>query len=463
MSQAGYTPLSLYYSTTASAVPTSGNLVAGELAINILDGKLYYKNSAGTVALLASTSGASGDVVGPASSTDNALARFDLATGKLIQNSVGILSDAGILTGLTGITSSGSITLSSLTSGRVTYAGTSGLLQDSANLTFDGTNLTLLGGTANGVAYLNGSKVLTTGSALTYTGSTLSVKAGNGDQLVLNNAGERFTQLTFQNNGTTKANLNVDNTSSLYEMYGASGFSLLFSPNATEGMRLTSTGLGIGTSSPGARLTTQAAANSYVAGALQINSLSGTYKSYITNVGGSLLFSNSSTVDQLILDSSGNLQVGTTSASLTNTDSQMFGGSANNYSIFSHINGTGSGAVYQYFAYNATSIGSITQAGTTGVLYNVTSDQRLKENITDADSASSLIDALQVRKFDWKADRTHQRYGFIAQELVTVVPEAVHQPADTEAMMAVDYSKLVPMLVKEIQSLRKRLTALEST
>jgi DNA polymerase III alpha subunit len=83
----------------------------------------------------------------------------------------------------------------------------------------------------------------------------------------------------------------------------------------------------------------------------------------------------------------------------------------------------------------------------------------LKENIQDADSASSLIDSLQVRKFDWKTDQTHQRYGFIAQELVTVAPEAVHQPEDPEEMMAVDYSKLVPMLVKEIQSLRQRLSA----
>lgn len=51
-------------------------------------------------------------VVGPASATDNALARFDLTTGKIIQNSVGILSDAGILTGLTGLTSSGTVTSS---------------------------------------------------------------------------------------------------------------------------------------------------------------------------------------------------------------------------------------------------------------------------------------------------------------------------------------------------------------
>ena len=54
MAQAGFTPISIYYSTTASTLPTAGNLVAGELAINTADGKLYYKNSSGTVTLLAS-------------------------------------------------------------------------------------------------------------------------------------------------------------------------------------------------------------------------------------------------------------------------------------------------------------------------------------------------------------------------------------------------------------------------
>jgi hypothetical protein len=99
---------------------------------------------------------------------------------------------------------------------------------------------------------------------------------------------------------------------------------------------------------------------------------------------------------------------------------------------------------------------------TTATAFNTSSDYRLKENIQDANSASSLIDSLQVRQFDWKSDNSHQRYGFVAQELVTVAPEAVHQPADSEEMMAVDYSKLVPMLVKEIQSLRVRLAALEA-
>lgn len=53
MAQAGYTPISLYYSTTPAQVPSSGNLVAGELAINITDGKLYYLDNLGAVQLLA--------------------------------------------------------------------------------------------------------------------------------------------------------------------------------------------------------------------------------------------------------------------------------------------------------------------------------------------------------------------------------------------------------------------------
>lgn len=62
MAASGFTPISLYYSTTASAVPTSGNLANGELGLNINDMKLYAKNSAGTVTLLASNAGASGSV-----------------------------------------------------------------------------------------------------------------------------------------------------------------------------------------------------------------------------------------------------------------------------------------------------------------------------------------------------------------------------------------------------------------
>ena len=62
MAATGYTPISLYYSTTASTAPLAANLVAGELALNTLDEKLYFKNSSGTVKLLASNTSSSATV-----------------------------------------------------------------------------------------------------------------------------------------------------------------------------------------------------------------------------------------------------------------------------------------------------------------------------------------------------------------------------------------------------------------
>jgi hypothetical protein len=111
----------------------------------------------------------------------------------------------------------------------------------------------------------------------------------------------------------------------------------------------------------------------------------------------------------------------------------------------------------------ATLRGNITyNRGAGQVAYNVTSDVRLKENIADAEDAGNKIDAMQVRQFDWKETGNHLDYGFVAQELHNVAPHAVSKPEDEDAMWSVDYSKLVPMLVKEIQSLRARVATLEA-
>lgn len=54
MAASGFTPIQLYYSSTSTNVPLAANLAAGELAINTNDGKLFYKDSGGTVQTLAS-------------------------------------------------------------------------------------------------------------------------------------------------------------------------------------------------------------------------------------------------------------------------------------------------------------------------------------------------------------------------------------------------------------------------
>jgi trimeric autotransporter adhesin len=158
-----------------------------------------------------------------------------------------------------------------------------------------------------------------------------------------------------------------------------------------------------------------------------------------------------------IFDASGNLLVGATSTVL-GARQYIVGTSANYVQV---QNAIGSGTYYlTAFKAGGTDVGNITSNGT-GTTYATSSDQRLKENIADADDAGSKIDAIKVRQYDWKVDGSHQDYGMVAQELMTVAPEAVHQPEDPEKMMGVDYSKLVPMMLKEIQSLRARVAQLE--
>jgi len=105
-------------------------------------------------------------------------------------------------------------------------------------------------------------------------------------------------------------------------------------------------------------------------------------------------------------------------------------------------------------------IGGI-NATTTATSLATSSDQRLKENIADADDAGSKIDAIQVRQYDWKVNGSHQDYGMIAQELREIIPDVIHESPDEEKMLSVDYAGLVPMLIKEIQSLRNRVAQLE--
>lgn len=65
----------------------------------------------------AAVAGGGGDVVGPAGATDNAVARYDLTTGKLLQDSVVIITNAGAVSGVTSLSASGAVTGSNLNVG----------------------------------------------------------------------------------------------------------------------------------------------------------------------------------------------------------------------------------------------------------------------------------------------------------------------------------------------------------
>jgi hypothetical protein len=118
--------------------------------------------------------------------------------------------------------------------------------------------------------------------------------------------------------------------------------------------------------------------------------------------------------------------------------------------------------------------GSITgEIATTGVAttYNTTSDIRLKENIKETHFTISDINKIEVKEYNYKADKNKQsQTGFIAQQLYTIYPEAVTKGGDDANAQPwmIDYSKLTPLLIKGMQDqqktielLLKRIEALE--
>ena len=127
-----------------------------------------------------------------------------------------------------------------------------------------------------------------------------------------------------------------------------------------------------------------------------------------------------------------------------------------------NVNRNGSDGKVVSFRRGGTEGGSISVTTTSATLAS-SSDARLKSNIQDAASASDKIDAIQVRQFDWNETGNHQDYGLVAQELQPIEPLAVVGSPDSEEMMGIDNSKLVPMLIKEIQELRSRVAALEAS
>jgi hypothetical protein len=177
-----------------------------------------------------------------------------------------------------------------------------------------------------------------------------------------------------------------------------------------------------------------------------------------------LIFGTNNT-ERARITSGGDFLVGTTTLAGAAGISFQTGGTTG-LALINNNNAAATGYVFSSFRRSGVEIGSITQNGTTAVLFNTTSDRRLKENIVSAPSASDVIDAIEIVSHDWKAaPDEHVTYGVIAQDLALVAPQAVLQGDNSdeiEKVWGVDYSKLVPILIKELQSLRARVATLEN-
>ncbi len=106
-------------------------------------------------------------------------------------------------------------------------------------------------------------------------------------------------------------------------------------------------------------------------------------------------------------------------------------------------------------------IGSISVSGST-CNFTSHSDYRLKENVNYTFDATTRLKQLKPARFNFISDPDVTVDGFIAHEAQEVVPHAVTGEKDGEEMQGIDQSKLVPLLVKTIQELEARITALEA-
>ena len=489
-----------------------------------------------------------------------------------------------------------SITDSGLTSGRVTYATTGGLLTDSANMTFNGTTLTLAndasisgltvgkgGGAvssntavgsqallsnstgASNSAFGNNALVYTTGSNNNAFGdSALLANTSGGSNVAFGTQALRFNTTASNNtavgyqagysnttgaqlvalghsalystttatatvglghqagysNTTGSSNTFVGDTACYYNTTGSNNTALGVSALQSNTTASNNTAVGyqagysntVGggntflghfagyTFNPGSAADTF---NTFVGRTAGYATTTGTYNTFVgpgsgagflvttgsknTILGGYngnqggldirtssnyIVLSDGDGNPRQIIDSSGSVIIANAGSSATSNNSGIvnFAGGATNYS---HISGTASGTLYIGFNYNAGTIGSITQNGTTGVLYNLTSDYRLKNNPQALTGASEFIMALQPKTWDWW-DGSGKGVGFIAHEFMEVAKYSGNgtkdevdaegkpvyqsiQPSSSEVMA--NLVALVQELKAEVDSLKQQLGA----
>ena len=144
-----------------------------------------------------------------------------------------------------------------------------------------------------------------------------------------------------------------------------------------------------------------------------------------------------------------------------------------NFSTYTGVNvknnhSVATGVFINFTNSSGTQAGSISHNGTTTVAYNTSSDHRLKENVTADWDATTRLKQLNPVRFNFISDADTKVDGFLAHEVQSVVPEAItgtHNEVDDDGnpvYQGIDQSKLVPLLVKTIQELEARITALET-
>jgi hypothetical protein len=339
----------------------------------------------------------------------------------------------------------------------------------------------------------------------TITGSTINNSAIGGTTA----AAGKFTTLeatgvTTVQAGTVSAPAITTSGDTNTGIFFPAADTIAFTEGGVESMRIDSSGnVGIGTSSPSSKL--HVAGTGFVSDTFQVSGTPTTVNSNgiglefrggsapsviaYSRVGSAYLpITNSASLhtwdtsgtERMRIDSSGNVLVGTTSASRTSGSgvklipgstpvNYIVGASSVNNDSALDVYSTGAGAYRFQIGYGGTIYATSTTI--TGI-----SDERLKENIIDLDDGLDAVMALKPRKFDWKSGKGKDikgDRGFIAQEFEQVFPDMIEEsrdpvPEGEQPYKAVN-ANIIPTLVKAIQEqqqiindLKARIETLES-
>jgi hypothetical protein len=449
MAQTGYTPILIYSSSTAAAAPVAGNLtnstLGSELAINITDGKLFYKDNANAIQVI-------GWKTVPTSAGGTGLTSY--TAGDLIYYASGTtFTKLAIGTAYQAL--------------QVNAGGTAPSWQPSASSVLTAQGDLLYASAANTLARL--AKNTTATRYLANTGTTNNpqwdqVNLANGvtGTLPTTNGGTGLTSFTA--NGVVYAS----STSAL-----ATGTSLVFD----------GTNLGIGTNSPGSILAVSAASPTITLTATTTtgttignknNRLLLTAASVTVNNGGEVVFGIADTNTGRWGAISGAIQ---TNSSGGATGDILFATKSSNAatSLTERVRITSGGGFTCAGIYNTT-VGATNRdvfVDNGGVVGYVASIRASKTNIQDLTDTSWLHQlnpvSFNYRKKDDEGNYVDEidggiQYGMIAEDVEQVRPDlCFYDEIDGQhELRGIQYSKLVPVMLKEIQKLRAELNALKS-
>ena len=501
MAATGATPISLYYSSTTTNVPTAGNLVAGELALNTADGKLFYKDSSNVVQVIGTKGG-----VGTSSTT------------QVLYNSSGLVVGSANLTfNGTTLTTANDASISGITVGKGggSLASNTAFGGSALNANTTGTDNTAIGYRA-GIATTTGISITVVGSGALFTNTTgQNLTAIGVNSLVFNTTGSYntalgsqslFSNTTASNNtavGYQAAYSNVTGTpitavgaQALYSNTGSYSTALGWSAlkantsgsentavghaalyvNTTGGSNVAFGGeslvtnttgsynTAIGTSALG--LNTTASNNTAVGYQAGYANTTGTFNVFLGTASG---IANTTGYSNCLIGYNAGSTV-TTGAALTLIGTSALPAAATDTNEIAIGNGaTGKGSNTGFINPNG---GGVYQ-GNNSTLWSITSDARLKKNIVNNNTGLDKITAIQVRNFEYRLpeeitevspdqaiQKTGVQLGAIAQELQQILPECAKQ--ESTGIYTVDADPLIWYLVNAVKELNAKITALEN-